>query len=274
MSIARWLLCAALILTATATLADDDDFTPSEDAFLSEHLMARDPFPIFGDYHSSGWTITVGGAADFVFFINRTNVLGNSNPASSSPDDIFTVNQTYPINGDLFLRVGHQNTINTHLFSVGLEYHYALKETINGSRVDSSGNTTPYSFNLQRQALLLVGQLGIAHWGFLQPYFEAGAGASANRFSGFKNTNSTAPMYAFPNKTTFSFSGLLGCGFNVPLSTAAVMSIGYRLMYWGSMDSGTLTSVPNPTPVALSEPINLSNGVLSHQGLLSLTFII
>lgn len=262
------IVLSALLLSAT-TFAHENIFS---------HVRVNDPFAdgandIYSANTNSSFFVSVGGGVDALSFGDRVNVLVNN--TVGNPSDVFQTNNEKDIGAIALAQIGWQWVFDVStqpILKLALEYDYLTNSTAQGTRQDLNFSTSNFTYNIKRQALLLVGKLNIFHSDTLLPYIEGGAGVARVTFSNFENPSAPSEMQPFPNKTSTNFAAILGLGFDMKFSEHFLMSIGYRFAYWNTITSGDATVSPGNGN--LPQPIHLSNELYSNEGLMSLSYLI
>src|SRR3990167_4972646 len=272
----RWMgtFCLAVFLISMSSLSFAD-FIPAPSV---HHSASSDPFePKFIRVVVTGnsWFVGVGGGYDWATLGDTVNTLVNN--TLSNPADTFTLSESSQSSGVEELYVGYRFKIApSNYLSLQLDYEYVNQVGPSGTRV-AQGFTAPfggvsnYSFDVSHNSLLLLSKLNLFKIHSILPFLQAGVGIASVQFSGFQDNSVAFPMPAFPNKTQYNFSSMIGGGIDWEASKNILLSLAYRYCWWGDVNSGSVSTIVGGG--ALPAPIHLSNSLTSQQILGSLTYL-
>ena len=221
---------------------------------------------------SSGrWLVGAGGGIEWLTLGNKTNTLINN--IGGNPADVFTVTSGTQSAGLQEVFLGYRwHLSNSRYFSLKLDYEHFNQTDVNEQRIPLgfSASASTDTYQIDHQALLLLGQFDLLKWRSLMPFVQGGIGFSKSTFSNFYDAN-VFTMPTFPNASQYDFSYLVGAGLDWKVTRHVLISLGYRFGWWGDMKSGSVDTVTGGS--ALPSPIHLTHTLRSQQVFATLTYL-
>lgn len=228
-------------------------------------LILKEPTP---------WFVGIGGGWDSLYFENLTRSLLNN--IANNPNDTFTLNDDSQHTAFERIVFGYCWEFDSflHHISIQAEVDHSNSVEVKGTRValgDPANFSSNYTFDVARQLFLFSGKINFIHsWQTIMPYFEAGIGFTRNEFSNYKDLNAALSMPAFPDHTNYAFATTIGAGIDWHFAKLFSLSAGYRVGYWGNLESGSVSTVSGGQ--SLPAPIHLEHPLYSHQILITLRY--
>ena len=126
-------------------------------------------------------------------------------------------------------------------YSLGLRYSYYFQYQGEGDFIMANTNPSSFTYNMQSQALLMMGKLFILKWHNIKPFIVGGIGAALNRFSDYKDPGTTVwagNTYNFANKSTINFAYLVGLGASYKFNKNWQLGVEYHYANLGKSKTG------------------------------------